>query len=55
MGLRPLLREGNIVSTDYAYSRVPFVLDPFDNEKFKKKSHSFLRRYDQYRDRKAGI
>ena len=41
MGLRPLLREGNIVSTDYAYSRVPFVLDPFDNEKFKKNPTPF--------------
>lgn len=35
MGLRPLLREGNIVSTDYAYNRVPRKLDPFDNEAFR--------------------
>lgn len=34
MGLRPLLREGNIVSTDYAYDRVPRLLDPFDDEAF---------------------
>ena len=29
MGLRPLLREGNIVSTLYAYQAVPYTLDPF--------------------------
>lgn len=30
MGFRPLLREGNIVSTKYAYEDVPKTLDPFD-------------------------
>ncbi len=35
MGLRPLLREGNIVSTKYAYYDVPRKLDPFDDEAFK--------------------
>ncbi len=35
MGLRPLLREGNIVSTQYAYHDVPRVLDPFDDETYK--------------------
>ncbi len=35
MGLRPLLREGNIVSTQYAYYDVPHRLDPFDDEKYK--------------------
>lgn len=35
MGLIPLLREGNIVSTEYAYERVPRMLDPFDDETFK--------------------
>ena len=35
MGLLPLLREGNIVSTRYAYDRVPRLYDVFDNETFK--------------------
>ncbi len=35
MGLRPLLREGNIVSTQYAYDDVPKRLDPFDDQAFK--------------------
>lgn len=35
MGLRPLLREGNIVSTLYAYQAVPYTLDPFDDEQFR--------------------
>lgn len=35
LGLRPLLKEGNIVSTHYAYVRVPHELDPFDNEAYK--------------------
>lgn len=35
MGLRPLLREGNIVSTQYAYHDVPHTLDPFDDEAYK--------------------
>lgn len=35
MGLLPLLREGNIVSTKYAYEEVPRKLDPFDDETFK--------------------
>ena len=32
MGIRPLLREKNIVSTKYAYDTVPRELDPFDDE-----------------------
>lgn len=36
MGLRPLLREGNIVSTHYAYDKVPKLYDVFDNETYKK-------------------
>ncbi len=35
MGLRPLLREGNIVNTQYAYHDVPHIHDPFDDETFK--------------------
>ncbi len=36
MGLIPLLREGNIVSTKYAYEKVPRYLDIFDDETYKK-------------------
>lgn len=35
LGLRPLLREGNIVSTKYAYEEVPRKLDAFDDETFR--------------------
>ncbi len=35
MGLRPLLREGNVVSTRYAYSEVPCRLDVFDDDTYK--------------------
>ncbi len=35
MGLRPLLREGNLFSTKYAYDEVPRMLDPFDDARFK--------------------
>lgn len=41
MGLIPLLREGNIVSTKYAYEEVPKVLDPFDDEAYKKSAVPF--------------
>lgn len=41
LGLRPLLREGNIVSTKYAYEEVPRKLDPFDNEQYMKSPISF--------------
>lgn len=34
LGLLPLIREGNIVSTRYAYDKVPHKLDPFDEEAF---------------------
>ncbi len=34
MGLLPLLREGNIINTQYAYDTVALHLDPFDNETF---------------------
>lgn len=36
MGLKPLLKEGNIVSTRYAYDRVPKLYDVFDNGTYKK-------------------
>ncbi|MCH5204527.1 MAG: patatin family protein [Oscillospiraceae bacterium] len=35
MGIRPLIKEGNFFSTEYAYDRVPKKLDPFDDEKYK--------------------
>lgn len=41
MGLLPLLREGNIVSTKMAYDEVPRVLDPFDDEAYKKSTVPF--------------
>ena len=41
MGIRPLLTEGNIVNTKYAYHDVPYSLDPFDDENFKKSDTEF--------------
>lgn len=41
LGIRPLLREGNIVSTEYAYHRVPRELDPFDNAAYQQKGTPF--------------
>lgn len=41
MGIRPLLREGNIVSTEYAYVRVPYELDPFDDGTYMKSGVPF--------------
>lgn len=41
MGLLPLIREGNIVSTEYAYDRVPKSLDPFDDDAFIKSNVPF--------------
>ena len=35
LGLRPLLRTGNIVDTEYAYHRVPYELDVFDDETYR--------------------
>lgn len=51
MGLRPLLKEGNIVSTKYAYEDVPLRLDPFDDEAFKKSDTPF---YAVITDAKSG-
>ncbi len=36
MGLLPLLREGNVISRDYAYYEVPMKLDVFDEAVFEK-------------------
>ncbi len=41
MGLLPLLREGNIVSTKYAYEDVPRRFDPFDDEQYQKSGVPF--------------
>ena len=41
MGLLPLLREGNLVSTRYAYEEVPRRLDPFDDEAFQRSGVPF--------------
>ncbi len=41
MGLRPLLREGNIVSTKYAYEEVPRRLDVFDDDTYRASSVPF--------------
>ena len=35
LGLRPLLRTGNIVDTEYAYHRVPCELDVFDDAAYR--------------------
>lgn len=42
MGIRPLLKEKNIVSTKYAYDIVPRELDPFDDEEYKKSDIPFF-------------
>lgn len=42
MGFLPLLKEGNIISTDYAYRRVPRELDVFDDETYKKSEVPFI-------------
>lgn len=41
LGLRPLLREGNIVSTNYAYDAVPRRLDRFDDAAFQRSQVPF--------------
>ena len=41
MGIRPLIRERNIVSTEYAYNIVPRKLDPFDDEEYMKSKTPF--------------
>ncbi len=41
MGIRPLLKEGNIINTRYAYHDVPCRLDVFDNEAYQKSGVPF--------------
>ncbi|MCM1298349.1 MAG: patatin family protein [Firmicutes bacterium] len=52
MGLLPLLREGNIFSTKYAYEDVPHRLDPFDDLKYKQSDVPF---YAVLTDVKSGM
>ncbi|MCD8105053.1 MAG: patatin family protein [Lachnospiraceae bacterium] len=40
MGILPLLKEGNIISTEYAYHDVPYELDVFDDEAYRAASES---------------
>ncbi|MCD7735644.1 MAG: patatin family protein [Lachnospiraceae bacterium] len=40
MGILPLLKEGNIISTKYAYHDVPYELDIFDDETYKASAES---------------
>lgn len=42
MGLRSLLKEGNLFSTAYAYDLVPRKLDPFDDETFQNSGVPFF-------------
>lgn len=42
MGLSPLLKEGNIINTQYAYEKVPRELDIFDDDTFKKSTVPFI-------------
>lgn len=41
MGIRPLIKEGNMFSTKYAYDEVPHKLDKFDDETYKKSTTPF--------------
>lgn len=41
MGLKCLLKTGDIINTEYAYHRVPYELDKFDDEAFKKSGVDF--------------
>ncbi len=41
MGIRPLLREGNVVCAKYAFYDVPERLDPFDDETYMKSDVPF--------------
>ena len=41
LGLKPLLKTGNIIDTEYAYNIVPHQLDPFDDATFQKSDIPF--------------
>lgn len=42
MGLLPLLREGNLFNTQYAYTDVPHRLDPFDDTAYRRSGIPFF-------------
>ena len=41
MSLKSLLKTGNLLNKDFTYYKVPFQLDVFDNEEFKKSDINF--------------
>ena len=41
MGIRSLIKTGNIINRDFAYYEVPFKLDVFDEETYEKSSTDF--------------
>ena len=41
MGLRSLIKTGNIINKDFAFNKIPFELDVFDEEAFQKSKTSF--------------
>lgn len=41
LGIIPLIKEGNIINTKYAYETVPLELDVFDDETYKKSDVPF--------------
>lgn len=41
MGIKSLIKTGNIVGADFCYRELPDVLDPFDNEAFMKNPAEF--------------
>lgn len=41
MGIIPYIKTGNFISTEYAYEKVPFELDVFDDETYKKSKVPF--------------
>lgn len=42
MGILPLIKDGNVINTEYAYHTVPRELDVFDNEAYKKSNIPFF-------------
>ncbi len=41
MGMRPLLKTGNVISKDFSFYEVPFTLDVFDNDTYKSSNIPF--------------
>lgn len=42
MGIKSLLKTGNIVNKEFAYYEVPFTIDPFDQEEYAKSGVDFF-------------